>query len=261
MKFSGSQKNADAFTLIELVISAALMAVILSGAYACLNAGFAGQRMIEPRADVMQQARIVLSLITADLRSACLLPKGSAFLGVQRMIGTVEADNLDFATHHYSPKNEGEGDFCEQSYFVEVDPRTGVYRLFRRRNPTMAFDPLSGGSREELASGIRGFRLEYFDGYDWYESWGDPNPGSAKSLAASAKPNGSGMPEAVRITLSFDPGPQNYGKRNTQASSSGPLVFQTVARLNLPTRDSSGQSDGKSTSGAGTTESQPSNRR
>ena len=238
MRVAHRHRNVLAFTLIELVISAALMAVILTGAYACLRAGFSGQRIIEPRSDALQQARVALDRITADLRAACPFPQGSAFLGVRRMIGKTDADNLDFATHHFIPRNPGEADFCEESLFVERDAKTGQFTLWRRRNPAIAFDPLSGGSREAMATGLSGFRLEYFDGYDWYDSWGEMATGTTKSQLKSDKPNSSGMPEAVRISLALESSP--IDSKPDSASTPSVLVFQTVARLNLPTETSSG---------------------
>ncbi len=238
MRIIDHRHSVLAFTLIELVISAALMAIILTGAYACLRAGFSGQRIIEPRSDAMQQARVALDRITADLRASCPLPQGAAFLGVRRMIGMIDADNLDFATHHFSPHQPGEGDFCEESLFVERDPKTGQFTLWRRRNPAIAFDPLSGGSREALATGLSGFRLEYFDGYDWYDSWGEMTTGTTKSQLKSDKPNSTGMPEAVRISLALES--SHIGPREESASTSSVLVFQTIARLNLPTDSGTG---------------------
>jgi prepilin-type N-terminal cleavage/methylation domain-containing protein len=251
MKSPIAARRNQAFTLIELLISAAMMAVILGAAYACLSAGFSGQRVVEPRSDTLQKARIILQRISADLRAACPLPRGAAFLGVRRTLGTVDADNLDFATHHHSPRNPGEGDFCEESLFVERNPAGPFYSLWRRRNPTLAFDPLSGGSREELADGLRGFRLEYFDGEDWYDSWGDTKAGSSKSQLTSNKPNSSGLPEAVRITLWLDPSPARPPSRADAKSpdSDPPLMFQTVVRLNLPTGASATPSSNPATTG------------
>src|ERR1051326_3839912 len=65
----------SAFTLIELVISVTLMALILGASYACMSAAIAGKKIIEPRADVIQNARVAMSMISADLRSACPLSK------------------------------------------------------------------------------------------------------------------------------------------------------------------------------------------
>src|SRR5665213_2516679 len=127
MKPSCSHRAASAFTLIELVISAAVGAMILTGAYLCLSAGLAGQKIIGPRADVLQTARVSLAMISADLRAACPLDKDFAFLGVHRLLEEINADNLDFATHHYTPRHDREGDFCEVSYFLEKDKESGKY--------------------------------------------------------------------------------------------------------------------------------------
>jgi prepilin-type N-terminal cleavage/methylation domain-containing protein len=220
-----------AFTLLEVVISATLMAIILVSAYACFDAGIRGKRMIEPRVEVFQNARVAMALLTADLRNACPLSKDFDFLGMHRTIGSLPADNLDFATHNYTPKGDREADFCETSFYVEKDPATGRLTLFRRRNPILAPDPLSGGSKEEIATGLLGARFEYSDGLDWYDTWGEIK-GTKQQTSNRDQPNLSGMPEAVRITLWFDSDPQTK-ITGSETSTNRPMAFQTVARLML----------------------------
>ena len=240
IQLSQRLRPTRAFTLIELCISVALMALVLTAAYACLNAGFSSQRLIEPRADLLQNARVALRWLTDDLKGACALPKGAAFLGSRRFLGTTPADTLDFATHHYTPTAPGEGDYCEQSYFLEPDKGHSGYVLWRRRNPRISIDPLSGGNREEIARGITGLQFEYYDGFDWFESWGDPNAGSLKSEIATPKPNSVGLPDAVRITLSMG------------SESQPELTFQTIVQIAIPVRSntrSAPASDPASTGG------------
>jgi len=45
------------------------------------------------------------------------------------MLGDMEADNVDFATHHYTPRRVREGDFCQVSYFVakEAESANSVF--------------------------------------------------------------------------------------------------------------------------------------
>jgi prepilin-type N-terminal cleavage/methylation domain-containing protein len=230
-------EGAPGFTLIELVISASLMSLILFSAYLCLNAAFSSQKLLLPRVEAVQGARVALALMSADLRNACPLSKDFDLLGVSRRTGETPADSLDFATHNYTPRREGEGDYCEVSLFLDQDPETGQISLWRRRNPRLAPDPLSGGSREELAKGVRGLRLEYYDGIDWYDSWGDAS-GTAKAQSSQRpRANLTGMPEAVRITLWCDPNPRVRNESNPEPGQrEPPLVFQTVARLNLADR-------------------------
>jgi hypothetical protein len=182
----------------------------------------------------LQTARVTLALLAADLRDACPLSPDSAFLGMQRVVGEVEADNLDFATHNYTPRRPREGDFCEVSYYVEKDPQTGRFSLWRRRNPTLAPDPMSGGSKEEIATDVLGVRFEYSDGTDWYDNWGEVK-GAAKAENSQREQNNlTGLPEAVRITLMLDSDPKSKVDPQTGQRMIGPpLVFQTVACLNL----------------------------
>ncbi|MDB6077849.1 MAG: gspJ [Akkermansiaceae bacterium] len=229
------------------MLSVALASIILLSAYLCLSAGFASQKLVESRAEVIQTARVAMALMSADLRSACPLSKDFEFLGMHRLLDDVEADNIDFATHNYVPRRPREGDFCAVSFFVEKDPESGRCTLWRRRNPAIALDPLAGGSREEIAHGLRGVRFEYYDGYDWYDTWGETEKDRKKAKPSLEAPNLSGMPEAVRITLSFDPSP---GATNTASAGKDtaepPLVFQTVARLNLAAISQRGADGGAS---------------
>ena len=226
------------FTLIEIVISSAIMALILVSGYACLNAAVSSRKTIEPRLEVFQNARVAMSLMTADLRAACPLSKDYDFLGMHRMLGEVQADNLDFATHNYTPRRPREGDFCQTSFFLEKSPESTLYTLWRRRNPRIGLDPLAGGSREEIATGLVGLKFEYSDGYEWYDSWGDIEGRGKLQSSRRERYNVDGMPEAVRITLFFDPDPrpvknQLDGSEPAKTAKAPPLVFQTVARLNL----------------------------
>src|SRR5439155_13882484 len=84
---------AHGFTLIELVISSSLMTLILVSAYMCLSSGVSSRKLIESRAEVVQSARVALAIMSADLRGACPISKDIAFLGMQRMLGDMEADH------------------------------------------------------------------------------------------------------------------------------------------------------------------------
>jgi hypothetical protein len=110
---------------------------------------------------------------------------------------------------------------------VDKGRGTDQFSLWRRRNPRLAPDPLSGGSREEIARGLRGLTLEYYDGLDWFNSWGDASVKKKVKYTTTA-PSQTGFPEAVRITLRLDPNPEKSVEKKEP-----PLVFQTVVRLEL----------------------------
>ena len=173
------------------------------------------------------------------------------------MQGDIEGDSLDFATHNYTPRGHGEGDFCAVSVFLDKDPRSGQLSLFRRRNPHITLDPLSGGSREQIAKGVRGLKLEYSDGYDWYDDWGDTDLRGKRQFSMRLQPNLSGLPEAVRITLWLSPNPRaTLSQEQGITNNEPPLVFQTVARLNLADSGETPPSAGSSTNAAPDTSNQ-----
>jgi type II secretion system protein J len=241
------------FTLIELVISGALMSMILVSAYVCFNAAMATEKTVDARTETLQNARVAMARMSADLRGACPLSKDFAFLGMRHSMGDIDADNLDFATHNYTPRRPHEGDFCEVSYFLDKNRESGRLSLWRRRNPMIALEPLKGGRREEIVPGVVGLRFEYYDGLDWYEQWGDADTDKPRAgrTAKSDASNMYGMPEAVRITLWLDTGPQANAPAGSRTNEP-PLMFQTVARLNL-----AAVSDGQTTRGGSSTNAAP----
>lgn len=248
-----------AFTLVEVMISSALMALILTSAYLCLGAGFSAQKMVEPRAEIIQNARVALGLVAADLRAACPLSKTDDFIGMTRTVGDMEADNLDFGTHNYTPRHAREGDFCQESLYLDKDPATDSFSLWRRRNPTLGLNALAGGAKEEIAQGVVGFKVEYFDGTDWYTTWGNSDDKKNQAQpppAARQRGSETGLPNAVRITLLMDSNPK---KKKTESASAEiapapPLVFRTVVCLNLAeaTEDAENPTGTTDNSGSGT---------
>ena len=249
--------NSSGFTLIELIISAALMTIILVGAYLCLSSGISSEKLIESRGEIVQSARVAMAILSADLRCACPLSKDLQFLGMDRMLGEVEADNLDFATHNYTPRRAGEGDFCEVSYFLDKEQESGKFSLWRRRDPAPDDELLSGGSREEIARGLAGLKFEYYDGYDWYDEWGDLEGRGKAQTSWRYQPNLSGMPEAVRITLSFDPSSRSSAQSKDKDTTEPPLVFETVTRLNLAAISLRDAPSASSSDGSGDATNQP----
>ncbi|MFQ5655109.1 MAG: hypothetical protein ACE5GW_10320 [Planctomycetota bacterium] len=230
------------FTLMELIVGVTVTVGVIASAYLCMRAGFESKKLVEARADALQKARVALALLGADLRSACPLSPESPLAGMDRELGEIEADNIDFATHNWSPAAPGEGDFIEVSWFIDRNEETGEPGLWRRRDTTPDDEPFAGGFREEIAPGIHGFRLEYSDGYSWYDEWGDD-----PDMPTSTIPGGSGfastsfgLPDAVRITIAFSegkPGRQDEATGSEEVNEEArPLVFQTVVHLNLAAR-------------------------
>jgi type II secretory pathway component PulJ len=233
------QPNRAAFTLIELVISAALMTLVLGSAYMCLSAGVAGGKMVETRGEAVQSARTALDLIAADLREA--IPMFSTN-GLPEFIGATSAESgveyLDFATRHYTPHRKYEADSCMVSYFLEADLESDAYILKRRRKAILDRNPLDGGATEEIARGVRDMYFRYFDRYgDPWDDWGDVEKKTKGMLLPPE--NSAGLPFAVRVTLVMNAEGSKKRREKTDANADAEpetkatLKFQTVAHPRL----------------------------
>lgn len=263
MRVSAHTDGRGGFTLIELVIGSAIASIILAAAYVCLRAGIVSQRTIETRSDTLQSARVALAMMSADLRGATPLSQEFEFVGMNRAMGAIEAGNLDFATHNYTPRNPHEGDFCEVSYFIVQHPETGGYSLWRRRDSTPDDEPLTGGNREEIIQGVRGLRLDYYDGFEWFDKWGDPEGRRANQDTSLLASNQYGMPEAVRIRLTLEAGQSERKRKETDepaddAKSGEPaFVLEAVVRLNLAALANTSVGGDTTTGQSGVTTSPP----
>jgi type II secretion system protein J len=263
-------RHSIGFTLFELLITVAIASMVLISAYACLQAGLVTRKEMESRAETLQSGRVALNWMVRDLRSSAPLSVESEFVGLSRMIESIEADNIDFATRYHKPATPGETGFRETSYFLGISETTETLSLWRRTDSYRDPEPLSGGLIEEIVRNVQGLKLEYYDGIEWFDDWGsaEPQPLDATSLLLNS--NLSGMPEAVRITLKLA---VNLKKNSSSSSSSSSasstsslnstgessvdpaddgdsMTFQTIVRL-IKTSVESEDASGSGSTGAG----------
>jgi hypothetical protein len=221
-------------TLVELVVSGTLVVGIVGSACLCLISGRQAGDEAERRMGVVQAARVTLDRMARDLRVACRLDREFALIGTTREQDGVVLGNIDFATRNWRPRRPGEADRCEVSWFADRDPETGDLALFRRRDPTPDEEPLAGGYREQIVTGLRAFRLEYYDGATWHDEWGSANE-DAEAFTNRTDDIGfeAGLPEAVRITLALAPPADPSARAVTRGAApvSETRLFRTVVRL------------------------------
>lgn len=254
-------RSPAGFTLMEVMISGALMAVVLAAATLCLQAGLRTQRWIDPRVDALQGARVALALIASDLRAAAPLAPDNEWVGLNRETGGRRFDQLHLGTLNHTPRQPGQGDFCQIGYVIEPDPETGVPTLWRRRHPGLGLEPFEGGTREALVGGVRRFELAYYDGFEWFDTWGDPRERARAATSNRTAYNLTGMPRAVRIRLWLHPGrtpsrpttgrptpaashPTSPANPNSASGDPAPddpeedppLRFQTIVQVMVPQR-------------------------
>jgi general secretion pathway protein J len=217
------------FTLIEVIISIAILTAITSllfGAFSALKRSKDGLSRVQDR---QREARLAMARITRELQSAYLsahMPLNQALL-VQKTIFKSErgtpADRVDFTAfaNHRLDKNSHVSDQCELSYFGSPNPDgSGTTDLVRRIDTEIDLEPTKGGKVEVLATDIDLFDLQYLDAQtgQWQESWDTTQvTGQADRL-----------PLQVRVILVL-----NGGVRSGADRSRGTIRLVTKVGLNM----------------------------
>jgi len=216
MKSKRARPN-DAFTLVELLVSASIMTLIVGGAYACFHAGLHASQRVRARSDMLQTGRVALRLMTRDVQAAFRAPlDGTAtFEGESSSEDGLACDALDLVATRVALRGakSPRSDLCEIGYFVDNDPDTEAKGLVRRLDITPDEEPFDGGAAQEVARSVKELDIEYYDGLFWQDDW----------LAED------GLPELVRVTLAIvDP------KDREQPQIMSALIHVRMAKFEAP---------------------------
>ncbi|HDZ22035.1 hypothetical protein LCGC14_0467590 [marine sediment metagenome] len=192
--------NARGFSLLELLVALAMMAVLAGSLYATLQIAFRARRSSQASIEPVRRAEIVLSLLRADFQSA-MVPRG-VLAGV--FLGEDEADvsgGIGDSVSMYCAASGGEsdeqvGDVRLIEFYCEPSADGSAMTLLRR----VVVNPLASATDdapiETLCRNLAGFDLRYFDGWDWQDQWD------------SVVQNDS-LPVAVEVTLQLQPPPKS----------------------------------------------------
>jgi type II secretion system protein J len=192
------------FTLLELSLAAAIVAMIGLTLYASMAIGFRARGSAYNQVRAMREAAIVLDVVQQDLQS--IPPPGGTlsgtFIGYAMGTSGAEADSLEFHTigrDADAPETPvGEGiRRIELLLRTDVDPPVLVRRVQRNLLAPTEEEP----PEEILARGVRAFSVRYYDGYGWAEEWDSTLQDDA-------------LPQAVELTIELDqPRPNDPEKR------------------------------------------------
>jgi general secretion pathway protein J len=216
------------FTLIEVLISIAILAAItamLFGAFSALKRSKDGLGRLQDR---QREGRLAMARITRELQSAfisahtplnqALLVQKTLFKGQRGSPG----DRVDFTAfaNRRLDRNAHVSDQCELSYYGSPSPDDAtITDLVRRIDTELDLEPDKGGRVEVLATDIDLFDLQYLDAQtgEWQESW--------DTSQSTGQPDR--LPLQVRVILVL-----NQGSRS--AADRGRGTIRLVTKVGLP---------------------------
>lgn len=196
--------NPRGFTLLEVVLSMMVMALLALSLYTALQIGTRARQTSSRLVTPMRATAVAMDLAKQDLESI-LPPTGvlaGAFLGYHKTGagsvggGSGDLDEIEF----YTVGSDGwwdDRDFSEGIRRVQLlvlsdqTPGILVRRVTRNLLSQMQIDP----EEEILCRNVRSFTLRYFDGASWLEDWDSTTLGDV-------------LPMAIAMTIEIDSGQQ-----------------------------------------------------
>jgi general secretion pathway protein J len=193
-------RNKSGFTLVEVLISAAILALIVSMLYIAFASSVKTMEVGTEGGEIYRKAGVVLNRMALEIGCARLPSKEEdtsaqyAFIGEDKTEDDIPQDTLTFISTALPLRGPSRG-VKQVGYYIAPDSETDKPALFMKEDTT----PVPGNRAENagkgmlLAEGIEGLDLTYYDsqGGEW-KRWDTTTPLYAKKL-----------PQLVRISLFF----------------------------------------------------------
>lgn len=214
-------RQAAGFTLMELMLSLALLALIMIILFGSFHAVAASKLQAEQRLESDQEARTLIWLLSRELRGAVftpLIPSHVLLVGQAQRQGGMPMDTITFSTLNPGRRKALDGFSAEElvTYAAVPNPNhRGWFMLTRSERSGLlqtANPPLPPPT--VLASDVVSLHFRYFNGFQWLESWD-----------STSAPAGQGLPQAISIELMM-----GSGKRPSYLTTAVSIPMSTIQK-------------------------------
>jgi general secretion pathway protein J len=197
-------RNGKGFTLIEVLLAMAILAVVITVVYGSFSTASRNIEQAEESRNDTDVARALLSRLSDDLANAYVntpLAKTTVFYGKMEETESgsekFRHDSISLTTlTNWRRPDTKEMELWEVGYFFKEKPEGQGYALYRREKRVLDKDipVLEGGDEYEMTDRVESLQLRYYNVMN--KQWGD-DWDTRKSPA---------LPKAVEITLALDTG-------------------------------------------------------
>ena len=184
------------FTLIEILVAIAILAVVLSTIYASYISTMRIVRSLEYGDEIYYMARITLERMVLDLQSSCKEKDSYEFVTLKDSTGKFPLKGVSFLSRaHLDFSGPGDSMAVAQiSYELEGDPDSGGFSIVRR-------DVLRQGEGSSGGEGYILCRRLQFVNLRFYDSSGREYPQWDSRTGSEAQRNN--VPSSILIELNF----------------------------------------------------------
>lgn len=160
------------FTLVEVLLAVGITAIVMLMVTSTFRVTLEARDLIEELSESTEAGPRILNLIERDLRGLWTLNvRNNAVLRGRNMdVGSFEADRIDFITSTDaagfvldSNNRQVRPSICEVGYWLKPHPRyRELIELWRREDPMVDDDLLTGGSFQLVHDRLKSFKITYY---------------------------------------------------------------------------------------------------
>jgi general secretion pathway protein J len=224
-------RSQRGLTLLEVLVASAILSLIASMIWVAFDQTGKMRTRLSERQEHDHLARVALTRITRDLRSAFLSLHVNQEQRVAAVITAFKGQSgnggsrLDFTTftHRRLRRGTHEGDACEVGYQLLDHRGNDDVRgldLVRRESARIDVTPDRGGVIDVLIPGVKSFEVRYYDDATerWTETWD-----TTQSTGQVGR-----LPPRVRVSITLEEGPRREERvyaTETAIMVTRPLTF------------------------------------
>jgi prepilin-type N-terminal cleavage/methylation domain-containing protein len=210
------------FTLMELMISLAILALIMIILYGSFHAVAASRLHAEVRLESDEESRTLMWMLSRELRGAVftpLIPSHVLLVGQASKQAGMPLDSITFSTLDPGHRRALNGFNAEEvlTYSAVPNPQhRGWFRWTRSQQSGLiqTANPPAPTPPTVLANNLLSIHFRYYNGFQWLESWD-----------STSSPAGQALPQAISIELMMA-----SGARSTYLSTMVSVPMATIQK-------------------------------
>jgi type II secretion system protein J len=172
-------RRTHGFTLIELVVALAMVAIIAGSLATSLWTAYHATQRTEAAVAPSRQASIMMDYLAPDFQNAMQTSTTNPQTLIGNFEGTQaqddrghEADDVIFFSTTESPQHvDANGEIKQIEYTVEHLSGSNDYALVRRVTRNLLAQIQAAPDEEIICRNVSSFTLQYFDGSNWNTTW------------------------------------------------------------------------------------------
>ena len=215
---SNATPRSSGFTLLEVLLAMAILAVIMTVVYASFSTAGKNVEQAEAIRDENDIARTLMARLSDDIANAYISSSMNTaaqasltiFYGKMEEIETrsgtgsekIRHDSISFTTlTHWRKPGSKETELWEVGYFFKEKPDGKGSVLFRREKRELSKEvpALDGGDEYEITDRVESLQFRYKQGNQTGSQWRD-------SWDTKSSPTNGILPTLVEIALTLDTG-------------------------------------------------------